>query len=299
MLRLYTLVSLVIIASPFQARAETFEFGGMSYTLDLPAPYCAYNTDNLFEGEFARIMQQMQGAQNTVLLIFQDCAELEAIQMGVSDQVNNYGMVLEQLNAATGEAVVVPGTSTKEFVDLIEGELANGGIPDVRSIVQNRLDDALEDTGVTSLISSASVGIYDRSDKALYLAIAANVDTDNESDAVAGITALTLAKARSISFNFYTPYESDASYAALQKVAAGMVDEFLVSNRLALKEKTPNPNTGPAQLPTGVAELPLSEKKWLGINWSDVGMAGLRGAGIGFVVTAGYMGFKAWRKSKS
>lgn len=172
---------LLAVASP--AAAETFDLAGRVVTIELPAGYCALNRAHPMDREIFAVTEDVNLAAQ-YLFHAVPCENLEAWHEGRSSGLDRY------MNAVTplldGAPQTIGSLTRSRFLWQMKQSLPTLDLDEIQTEIDRMYDETAMSIGGIQLL-----GVVAEDDNALYVALAATVESDVGETVAASLWATT------------------------------------------------------------------------------------------------------------
>lgn len=273
-------LTIALFESPV-TRADEIDFEGANIRFTVPDGYCALRSTDSKERRFHELIQEIQGKQNTVLSLFIACHQLQPFYD--TGAVRDYGIILGGRDAAKDEPYRLGSMTRAAFVELMAGVVSKQTANESFATIGTKLKQVGAKFQSEISTKGGNIGVLERTEDALYLAIAMNMISNGREKAIAGVSGITAVSDRLLTFNMYATYTGENLYPALLEKTKTGIQAML------------DQNAPPAELPvtpvrSAATSDPLPE-------WGQILTLALASTLIGALLFA--IGYQLRRRSKA
>jgi hypothetical protein len=228
------------------AIADLIKVGSQEIEFDPGDGYCALDPHaSEAERNLIEWQSRANAGYNELLGIFVSCSIVVQLRDGSASDFGQYGILLAPL--ADGELREMPRMSRAKFVAELEAALG-GGVDLDSDELEGRINDALRETspevGEVGISGLKQLGVLHRTNTGVFSGLLMHVETDGQAQAVAAVSATTLAKGHMIQYSLYSPFVDESIFSALIRKLEPVMSQVALRNDAASNSPTASADAG-------------------------------------------------------
>ena len=225
---LFLSVCLLFLLTPLTARSEDVRIGSDLIQIPIPEGYCPLDATEPSDNRFIEFLKEANENVNELLLAFADCTQLLSWRNGELPDLNDFGYVLTPSLYVNDKREMDFDRFLSEMLDVFK----NMGIQVVLEDAMENAEAILSRHAISiKLNEMKNLGILQQDDKALYLGLLLNVQTEEgKSKKLVGVYSVTLLNGKFVSQYLWKKYQGDQTVSDLEDLTSSWVSDTHSAN---------------------------------------------------------------------